>query len=125
MFSDFCSTCIIFIIILYVKTIIPFIIRYLFYSEWERPANISRVNLDASNVLVFQKLVLGWPNGLAIDYSQDRLYWCDALLDHIQHSNLDGTDVKKIDTTLIRHAFSLVVHGGKFSIAVLEMVYNS
>ncbi|CAG0879500.1 unnamed protein product [Darwinula stevensoni] len=84
---------------------------YLFYSEWERPANISRVSLDASNVLVFQKLVLGWPNGLAIDYSQDRLYWCDALLDHIQHSNLDGTDVKKIDTTLIRHAFSLVVHG--------------
>jgi low density lipoprotein-related protein 2 len=88
--------------------------RYLFYSEWERPANISRVNLDASGVVVFQKLILGWPNGLAIDYEEDRLYWCDALLDHIQHSKLDGSDVQTVFTSLIRHAFSLVVFDGKF-----------
>jgi low density lipoprotein-related protein 2 len=86
--------------------------RYLFYSEWERPANISRVNLDATGLVVFQKLILGWPNGLAIDYEEDRLYWCDALLDHIQHSKLDGTDVQTVFTSLIRHAFSLVVYEG-------------
>lgn len=42
----------------------------------------------------------------------DRLYWCDALLDHVQHSNLDGTDVKTINSTLIRHPFSIVTHYG-------------
>ena len=57
---------------------------YMFFSEWDRPANISRANMDGTNVQVFANLTLGWPNGLAMDYEADRLYWCDALLDHIQ-----------------------------------------
>ena len=38
-----------------------------------------------------------------------RLYWCDALLDHIQHAKLDGSDVQTISSGMIRHPFSLVV----------------
>ncbi|KAG1701225.1 Low-density lipoprotein receptor-related protein 2 [Nymphon striatum] len=83
---------------------------YIFFSEWERPANISRANLDGSNKVVFRATLLGWPNGLSIDYDLDRLYWCDALLDHIQHANLDGTDVKTLPSKLIKHPFSLVIH---------------
>lgn len=63
--------------------------------------------------MVFRGVLLGWPNGLSIDFDQDRLYWCDALLDHIQHANLDGSDVKTINTPRIKHPFSLVVHNGK------------
>ena len=55
--------------------------------------------------------ISGWPNGLSMDYEQDRLYWCDALLDHIQHAKLDGSDVQTISSGLIRHPFSLVVFG--------------
>ena len=70
---------------------------------------------------------LGWPNGLSMDYDQDRLYWCDALLDHIQHANLDGTDVKTISSSMIRHPFSLVVYGSSLFVtdwrldAIIEM----
>ena len=60
---------------------------YMFFSEWDRPANISRANMDGTNVQVFRNATLGWPNGLAMDYEADRLYWCDALLDHIQVNN--------------------------------------
>ncbi|CAG0878905.1 unnamed protein product [Cyprideis torosa] len=88
-----------------------FLSRYLFISEWQRPASISRADLNGENRLIFQRLTLGWPNGLAIDYEEDRLYWCDAMLDHIQHSKLDGTDVKLIKHQLIHHAFSLAIHG--------------
>lgn len=84
---------------------------YVFYSEWDRPANISRAYLDGSNVMVFRGVLLGWPNGLSIDFQTDRLYWCDALLDHIQHANLDGTDVQTINSPRIKHPFSLVIHG--------------
>lgn len=84
---------------------------YVFYSEWDRPANISRAFLDGTNVMIFRGVLLGWPNGLSIDYATDRLYWCDALLDHIQHANLDGTDVKTINSPRIKHPFSLVIHG--------------
>jgi len=89
--------------------------RYIFFSEWDRPANISRAYTDGSNLIVFRNITLGWPNGLAVDFATDRLYWCDALLDHVQHSNLDGTDVRTINSTLIRHPFSIVTHYGMFA----------
>nr|XP_022902920.1 low-density lipoprotein receptor-related protein 2 [Onthophagus taurus] len=83
---------------------------YIFYSEWDRPANISRAYSDGSRIVTFKNFTLGWPNGLAIDYLTDRLYWCDALLDHVQHSNLDGGDVKTISSRLLKHPFSIVIH---------------
>ncbi|XP_063861273.1 low-density lipoprotein receptor-related protein 2-like isoform X3 [Scylla paramamosain] len=83
---------------------------YVFYSEWDRPANISRAFLDGTNVMVFRNVLLGWPNGLSIDYITDRIYWCDALLDHVQHANLNGTDVQTISSQSIRHPFSLVIY---------------
>ena len=100
---------------------------YIFFSEWDRPANISRANSDGTNVQVFRNVLLGWPNGLSMDYEEDRLYWCDALLDHIQHANLDGTDVKTISSGMIRHPFSLVVYKTKLFVtdwrldAIIEM----
>ncbi|UYV70471.1 hypothetical protein LAZ67_7003153 [Cordylochernes scorpioides] len=83
---------------------------YVFYSEWDRPANISRAYLDGTHVMVFRGVLLGWPNGLSIDFDRDRLYWCDALLDHVQHAALDGSDVRTISTPHIKHPFSLVIH---------------
>ncbi|CAH1397949.1 unnamed protein product [Nezara viridula] len=83
---------------------------YIFFSEWDRPANISRAFTDGSNLIVFRNVTLGWPNGLSVDFSRNRLYWCDALLDHVQHSNLDGTDVITVSSGLIRHPFSIVIH---------------
>lgn len=62
--------------------------------------------------MVFRNVLLGWPNGLAIDYATDRIYWCDALLDHFQHANLDGTDVKTIAAPSIKHAFNIVIYNG-------------
>ncbi|KRF99553.1 uncharacterized protein Dwil_GK25551 [Drosophila willistoni] len=48
---------------------------YIFFSEWDRPANITRANTDGSNLLVFRNVTLGWPNGLSIDFKEDRVYW--------------------------------------------------
>lgn len=89
--------------------------RYIFFSEWDRPANISRAHTDGSNLMVFRNVTLGWPNGLSVDFETDRLYWCDALLDHVQHSNLEGTDVRTVSSRLIRHPFSIVIHKGELS----------
>ncbi|XP_040583657.2 LOW QUALITY PROTEIN: low-density lipoprotein receptor-related protein 2 [Lepeophtheirus salmonis] len=100
---------------------------YIFFSEWDRPANISRANSDGTDVHVFENVLLGWPNGLSMDYEKDRLYWCDALLDHIQHADLNGKDVRTISSRLIRHPFSLVVYGDKLFVtdwrldAIIEM----
>ncbi|CAH1115403.1 unnamed protein product [Psylliodes chrysocephalus] len=83
---------------------------YVFFSEWDRPAIISRTLSDGTDLHVFKNLTLGWPNGLSIDFAADRLYWCDALFDQVQHSKLDGTDVKTVNSRLIRHPFSIVIY---------------
>jgi low density lipoprotein-related protein 2 len=83
---------------------------FIYFSEWDRPANITRANSDGTGLLVFKNVTLGWPNGLSIDFTADRVYWCDALLDHVQHSNLDGSDIKTVNSRLIRHPFSIVIH---------------
>ena len=52
---------------------------------------------------------LGWPNGLAVDHSTQRLWWADAQLDRIQHARLDGTDVVTMRHASIVHPFGLAV----------------
>ena len=34
---------------------------------------------------------LQWPNGVAIDFIAQKLYWTDAGLDKLERSNLDGS----------------------------------
>ncbi|MEQ2180383.1 hypothetical protein GOODEAATRI_000740 [Goodea atripinnis] len=53
---------------------------------------------------------LGWPNGLAIDWSSMRLYWVDAFFDKIEHSNFNGQNRLSLDRiTQISHPFGLTI----------------
>ena len=44
------------------------LLSYLFWSDWYRPAVITRAYTDGSNAIPLINTTLGWPNGLAIDY---------------------------------------------------------
>ena len=55
---------------------------------------------------------IGWPNGIAIDFEYQRLYWADAKLDKIEQVNLDGTDRKIIVDSQLPHVFGFDVAGG-------------
>ncbi|XP_059387967.1 low-density lipoprotein receptor-related protein 2 [Carassius carassius] len=84
---------------------------YLFWSDWYRPAVITRAYTDGSNAVPLINSTLGWPNGLALDYLMDRLYWVDAQLDRIEHVSIDGLDRKAFSSIgQITHPFSLTVH---------------
>ena len=51
---------------------------FMYWGDWGFHARIEKAGLDGSNR---EKLVtkdIGWPNGLAIDFTQNRLYWIDA-----------------------------------------------
>ncbi|XP_043910917.1 low-density lipoprotein receptor-related protein 2-like [Protopterus annectens] len=86
---------------------------YLFWSDWYRPAKIVRAWCDGSNAQTIVNTTLGWPNGLAIDWGSPlnrRLYWVDAYLDTVEHSNLDGSDRQTFQNLLqITHPYSLTV----------------
>jgi len=46
--------------------------------------------MDGTWRLAIVTTELGWPNGLAIDYDGQRLYWADAQLDRIETADLSG-----------------------------------
>lgn len=46
-----------------------------------------------------------WPNGVAIDFFAERLYWVDAKIDYIASADLDGKNVKKILEATVSPSF--------------------
>ena len=84
--------------------------RYLFYTDWAQPARIGRSSMDGSNhVLLINGSKIGWPNGLAIDFEKDYIYWADAKTDTIERMNLEGSERVVIISSL-RHPFGLALN---------------
>ena len=50
--------------------------------------------MDGSERRVLIDQQLKWPNGLALDYEQQKLYWTDASTKTIQCADPDGTNRK-------------------------------
>uniref|UniRef100_A0A674F6C9 Low density lipoprotein receptor-related protein 2a n=1 Tax=Salmo trutta TaxID=8032 RepID=A0A674F6C9_SALTR len=89
------------------------VIGYIFWTDWYRPAKIMRAWCDGSHALSIVNTTLGWPNGLAIDWSSMRLYWVDAFFDKIEHSTFDGRNRLSLERiTQISHPFGLTIFGG-------------
>lgn len=80
----------------------------MFWTDWAlNDSYVSRANLDGSNVKkLFANPIVQWPNGIAIDYIAERIYWVDAKLDYIASSNLDGKQFKKILQNDVRFLFT-------------------
>ena len=48
--------------------------------------------MDGSNRSVIVDDKITWPNGLTLDFVNDRIYWADAREDYIEFASLDGTN---------------------------------
>ena len=68
--------------------------RYMYWTDWGASPKIERAGMDASGRQVIISSNLTWPNGLAIDYGSQRLYWADAGMKTIEFSGLDGSKRK-------------------------------
>ena len=69
--------------------------------------------MDGNNREVLHDTDLTWPNGLAIDYQLQRLYWADAFTDKIEYSRVDGNGREILLTVItgLHHPFSLTISG--------------
>ncbi|CAG2178352.1 unnamed protein product, partial [Oppiella nova] len=87
-------------------------IGYIFLTDWgnTRPG-IIRCELDGENVKVlFNETVVSWPNGIAVDYLTNKIYWVDAKRDYIASADFEGhhlTYISEGDST--PHPFALGV----------------
>jgi len=57
---------------------------YMYWTDWGEVPKIERADLDGTERHVMANTSLGWPNGLALDYHQRKIYWGDAKTDKIE-----------------------------------------
>lgn len=80
-----------------------------FWTDWGPNAKIERAYMDGQERKVITNEGIFWPNGLALDYVTDRLFWADAKHHVIESSALDGSDRKKVMSANLPHPFALTI----------------
>ncbi len=56
--------------------------------------------MDGTNRSAIVEEKITWPNGLTLDFVNDRIYWADAREDYIAFASLDGTNRHTSNTHL-------------------------
>lgn len=56
----------------------------MYWTDWGEIPKIERAALDGTDRVVMVNTSLGWPNGLALDYDEKKIYWGDAKTDKIE-----------------------------------------
>lgn len=83
----------------------------MYWSDWGSTSRIERAGMDGSNRTVLHSTSLIWPNGITLDYVQQKIYWIDASVNTIEYSNVDGsgrTLLQRINDDLF-HPFALTL----------------
>ena len=85
---------------------------YIFLTDWgNNNPGIIRCELDGANVVrLFNSSVVSWPNGIAVDYLTQKIFWVDARRDYIASADFDGQRFKILsEGDLTPHPFALGV----------------
>jgi hypothetical protein len=72
------------------------------WSDWGAKPQIVRGGMDGTEVTPFVMTGAVWPNGLALDYPLNDLYWVDAKLDRIDAIHVDNVQVQVRRMSYIR-----------------------
>ena len=85
----------------------------MYWTDWGEVAKIEKAGMDGQGRTVIIDTELIWPNGLAIDYATQKLYWADANLDKIEYSNVDGSGRTLLETGEmgLLHPYALTISG--------------
>ena len=85
----------------------------MFWTDWGKHPKIERAELDGSHRITLVKTSVVWPNGITIDFHEQKLYWVDAKLDKIEIMNLDGSNRRVILDSKLPHVFGFTVLGDR------------
>ena len=79
------------------------VLRFMYWTDWGEIPKIERAGMDGTNRSMIIDKEIYWPNGLTLDYSQQKLYWADAKHNFIHRANLDGSSRYHVAMTTRRH----------------------
>ncbi|KAK3604531.1 hypothetical protein CHS0354_000353 [Potamilus streckersoni] len=64
----------------------------MFWTDHGTYPYIGKSAMNGQNKIAFINTGVTWPNGLALDYKNDRLYWTDGSTNRVESCKLDGTE---------------------------------
>ena len=65
--------------------------------------------MDGKTRSIVANSSLFWPNGLTIDYANDKLYWVDAKHHVIEYANFDGSGRRTVISKGLPHPFAIAL----------------
>lgn len=80
----------------------------MFWTDWGEKAHIGTAYMDGKGAKILIDNV-EWPNGLALDWPNGRIYWVDARLQVIETATITGADRRTVLEQYTQHPFSLAV----------------
>jgi len=83
----------------------------MYWTDWGVEAKIESAALDGTDRKVVVDSSLVWPNGLAIDRLEHRLYWADAELDRIEMAYVNGSGRRVLVSEDLSHVFGFALLG--------------
>lgn len=85
---------------------------YIYWTNWNTNPSIQRAShrnkYEVESIITTD---IKMPNGITIDGSQKRLYWCDARLDKIESCDMDGSRRILLSAARPQHPFALAIWG--------------
>ncbi|KAI8771508.1 low-density lipoprotein receptor-related protein 4 [Biomphalaria glabrata] len=86
--------------------------RTIFWTDWGQNPRIESASYDGTNRQVLISTDIRWPNSIAIDLENNRLYYVDGTLGKIESSDLSGNDRQIIFRDNGAHFYGIDVFGG-------------
>ncbi|XP_061184437.1 low-density lipoprotein receptor-related protein 4-like [Saccostrea echinata] len=84
---------------------------FMYWTEFGNITQIGRSYMDGTSKFYIATNDIGWPNGLAIDFETNRLYWTDGLMNRIEYSDLNGGNRHVLTTDNDAHLMSIAILG--------------
>ncbi|XP_052872576.1 putative vitellogenin receptor [Anopheles cruzii] len=81
----------------------------LYYSDWGDKACIAKARMDGSEQTILITDGIHWPNGLTLDWPNERLYWIDAKMKRIESVRFDGRERVVVISDVLKHPFSVTL----------------
>ena len=85
--------------------------RWMFWTDWGEYPRIERAGMDGNLRSTIISTKIYWPNGLALDIPNQRVYFADSKLDFIDFCNYDGSGRQQViaNNHYLLHPHSLAV----------------
>ena len=66
--------------------------RFVYWTDWGQVPKIERAGMDGTRRKVLIDKLIYWPNGITIDYQENKVYWVEANFHFVHKMNMDGSN---------------------------------